>query len=37
MNVTKLYLLNVYMRIDFWQIDYVQRPHDRFNTCKGRN
>ena len=30
MNVTKLYLLNVCMRIDFWQIDYVQRPHDRF-------
>ena len=30
MNVTKLYLWNVFMPIDFLQTDYVQRPHDRF-------
>ena len=30
MNVTKLYLSNVFMPIDFLQTDYVQRPHDRF-------
>ena len=30
MNVTKLYLSNVFMSIDFLQTDYVQRPHDRF-------
>ena len=30
MNMTKLYLSNVFMPIDFLQTDYVQRPHDRF-------
>ena len=30
MNMTKLYLLNVCMPLDFWQIDNVQRPDDRF-------
>ena len=29
MNVTKLYLLNVHMPLEFWQIDNLQRPHDR--------
>ena len=30
MNVTKLYLSNSFIPIDFLQTDYVQRPHDRF-------
>ena len=30
MNVTKLYLLNVCMPLEFWKIDNVHRPHDSF-------